>query len=187
MLTKLRTKIRALIEDFSLTDFEEFSYTISNIFTIATENITITQVLINGSPLGSGESYSYSSSTGKITITRASWNTGDKVEVDFSYNQYSDTELDEHIRGALVWMSILGYKEGDLELESTEIVPTPNNKTLDLIALITSILIKPDFVEKRLPNVSVRYPRTMTKEQQIKEIILMTNMGIGVIDTIQWD
>ena len=44
MLASLRTKIRALIEDFgNEKSFEIFSYTTSNIFTITQENITITK------------------------------------------------------------------------------------------------------------------------------------------------
>ncbi|KKM85956.1 hypothetical protein LCGC14_1283800 [marine sediment metagenome] len=186
MLTKLREKIRALIEDFSLTDFEVFEYTTSNIFTIATSNITITEVLVEGSALASGESYSYSSTTGKITVTR-SWTSGDILEVNFTFSKYSTAELNEYIRAALSWISIFGSDENDYELETTAIYPTPDNVTLDKIALIASILIKPDFIKKKLPNSEVIYPRTMTKEQQIRELILMTNIGIGIMGLIQYD
>ena len=186
MLDRLITKIRALIGDFSLTDFEVFEYTTSNIFPIATSNITITAVLINGNALASGETYSYSSTTGKITVTR-SWTSGDILEVNFTFSKYSTAELKEYIRAALSWISIFGTDENDYELESTAIYPTPDNVTLDKISLIASILIKPDFIKKKLPNSEVIYPRTLTKEQQIKELILMTNLGIGIMGLITWD
>lgn len=185
MLTKLREKVRSLIEDFSLTSFEVFEYTTSNIFPIATSNITITDVLVGGNALGSGETYSYSATTGKITVTR-SWTSGEKLQVDFSYNKYSNNELNEYIRAALIWVSNFGTDENDYELESTGIYPTPDNKTLDKISLIASILIKPDFLKKKLPNSEVVYSR-MSREQQIKELILMTNIGIGIMGLLQYD
>ncbi len=186
MLTKLRTKIRALVEDFSDTGFEIFDYTTSNIWTVAQSNITISGILINGNEPASGESYVYDSATGKITVTRASWLTTDKVEVDYAFNNYSDSELTEFIRAALVWISIYGTEESDYELETNGIYPTPDNRTLDLIALIASILIKPDFIKKKLPNLEVTYPRVKTKEQQIQELILMTDYGLGVWDVVNW-
>ena len=188
MLDKLRTKIRSLIEDFSKTSFQIHEYTTSNIWTMADSNITISKVLINGAELASGESYSYDSTTGKITVTKASaWLTTDKVEVDYALNEYSDSELTEYIRASLVWISLFGTDESDYELESTGIYPTPENRTLDLIAIIASTLINPDFIKKKLPNYEVIYPRVKTKQDQIKEIILMTDYGEGVWDVIQWD
>lgn len=186
MLEEIRTKVRALTEDFSTKGFETFEYTNSNIWTIAESNITITAVLVNGNPLESGETYSYDSSTGKITITRASWSTTDQIEVDYTYYKYSDSELDEYVRGALVWISTFD-ENSDFELESEEIYPTPDNQTIDLIALITSILIKPDFAEKRLPNLTVRYNEKQTKEKLIKETIMRFRSGMGITDILTWD
>lgn len=185
MLDKLIAKIRALIEDFENTGTEVFSYTTSNIFTIATSNITISQVLVNGNELGSGEAYSYSSTTGKITVTR-SWSANDILEVNFEFFKYSSNELKEYLRAALVWVSNFGTDENDYELESTGIYPTPSNKTLDKIALIASILILPDFLKKKLPNSEVNYSR-MSREQQIKELLLMTNIGIGIMGLLKYD
>lgn len=186
MIDKLIAKVRALIEDFENTGTEVFSYTTSNIFTIATNNITISQVLVGGNALGSGETYEYSSTTGKITVTR-SWTVGDILEVNFAYNKYSDAELKNYLTAALGWISIYAHNERDFELETTAIYPTPSNKDLDLIAIIASILIKPDFLKKKLPNSEVIYPRTMTKEQQIKEIIMQTNIGIGIMGLLEYD
>lgn len=186
MLDKLRTKIKSLIEDFSTSGFQIFEYTTSDIFTIAQSNITITNVLINGNDLASGESYAYDSTTGKITITRSSWTSGDKAEVDYTFYNYSDTELNEFIRASLVHISIHGTEEEDYELETSGIYPTPNNRTLDLVAIISSILIKPNFIKKKLPNLEVVYPTKLTKTEQIKEIIQGTDYGIGLWDVINW-
>ena len=44
--------------------------------------------------------------TNKITVTASGLASTDKIEVDFTYNSYSDNELKEYIRAALTWMSI---------------------------------------------------------------------------------
>ena len=182
MLDIIISKVRALIEDFNSSSYEVFEYTTSNIFTVAQTNITITEVLINGE---STQDYSFDYDTNKITITASGLASTDKIEVDYTYNKYSDTELKEYIRAALVWISIYSYDEGDYELESEGIYPTPSNVTVDLISLVASILIKPDHNEKRLPNLTVKYPRTITKEEAIEKLVNRFNRGIGAIDQIE--
>jgi len=185
MLTEAKTKIRALIEDIGSSSFETFTYTTTNIFTIAQENITITKVLKNGVELGSGE-YSFDSTTNKITIT-AALTSGDTIEVDYTFYKYGDTELIEFIRAALVWMSIYADCSTDYEIEENDIYPTPDNKTEDMIALVASILIKPDYSEYRLPNLTVRYPRNITKEEKIERLVRKFHRGIGEISVLEWD
>jgi hypothetical protein len=187
MLDSIKTKIRALIEDWTKSDFETFEYSSGDqIFTLSESNIvTIAQVLKNGVTLGSGE-YSYDSTTNKITIV-TSLSSGDIIEVDYTYYKYSTTELTEYIRGALVWISIKAYCATDYELEDGEIYPTPDNKTTDLIALVASILIKPDWTEYRLPNLTVVYERRIPKDQKIERLITRFNAGIGVTDILEFD
>ena len=187
MLTKVRTKIRALVEDLSKKDFEVFEYTTSSIFTLLEPNISsITGVLKNGSALGSGQ-YSYDSITNKMEIL-VSLTQGDLIEVDFDFYKYSDTELTEYVRASLVWISVFSHEsETDYEIENDEIYPTPSNKTLDLISLIGAILIKPDWSSYSLPNMTVKYPRTMPKEDRIEKLIMRFNSGIGVSDILTFD
>lgn len=182
MLDSIIAKIRALIEDFSGSSYEVFEYTTTNIFTVAQTNIAITAVLINGETT---TDYTFDSTTNKITITASGLSSGDKCEVDYTYYNYSDTELKEWIRAALVWVSIYSYDEGDYELETDGIYPTPSNETTDLIALVASILIKPDHKEKSLPNLTVKYPRTMTKEEVIQKLISRFNRGVGTVDYLE--
>ena len=185
MLTTLRTKIRALIGDFEKKGFEIFEYTTSKIFTLSESNISsILKVLKNESELGSGE-YDYDSTTNKIEIL-ASLTQTDKIEVDYIFTKYSDTELTEYIRGALVWYSIDASIGDDFELED-EIVPEPTSKQLDLIAIIASILIKPNYTTYSLPNMRVSYPGSMTKDEKIQDVISKFTSGIGVSDIITWD
>ena len=69
MLSQVRTKIRALIEDTAKSDFEAFTYTNSSVFILSESNIlSIVEVSKNSSALGSGD-YSYDSTTNKLTIT----------------------------------------------------------------------------------------------------------------------
>ena len=185
-LETLRTKIRALVMDLSKSGVETFTYTTSSIFTLAESNIsTITKVLKNGVELGTGD-YSYDSTTNKIEIT-ASLINNDIIEVDYTYYKYSDTELTEYIRASLVWLSIFDASERDFEIESNDIYPTPDNQTLDLTAIIASILIQPNWSEYRLPNLTVRYPRSLSKEEKIEKLINRFTIGIGVNDVLNFD
>jgi len=187
----IRTKVRALVEDFGETDFEIQEYEQSNIFTLAESNITaIDSVLWNGTELTSGE-YSYDSTTNKITINLSSGNSlssGDKIEVDYTFNKYSDTELTKYIIGAITWMSLFSYGEDDYEVDEDDdnIRPNPDNKTEDLISIIASILIRPNYSEYRLPNITVRYPKTMPKEERIEKIVSRFQMGLGVSEIITY-
>lgn len=187
MLSEIRTKIRALTEDLTSTKTDSFTYTISNIFPLSEDKgISILDVQINGSELESGQSYNFDSDTAQLTVEGLT--TNDIVTVKFTYYKYSDNELNDYIRSALVWMSIYSEKCKDFELENdAEIVPTPDNRTTDLMAIIASLLIKPDYSEYRLPNLTVRYPRTMTKEKRIEELMAKYDRGLGVNDIIEWD
>ena len=187
MLDVIRSKIRALIEDLAKSDVEVFTYKTSSIFTISQLNIiTIAKVLHNGSQLGSGQ-YSFDSTTNKLGVT-ASLTINDQIEVDYTYYKYSDTELTEFIRAALVWISIFAYCERDYEIESDDIIyPTPPNKDTDLIALIASILIKPDYNQYSLPNVTVRYNNKLTKEDRIQQLINRYKQGLGINDILEFD
>lgn len=182
-LETLRVKIRALITDFPKSSIETFTYTTSPIFTLAESNISnIDKVLKNNVELGSGD-YSYDSTTNKIEIT-VSLTNNDIIEVDYTYYKYSDSELTEYIRASLTWLSIFNTSWEDYELESNDIHPTADNQTLELIALIASILIQPNWSEYRLPNLTVRYPRTLSKEEKIEKLINRFTIGLGVNDIL---
>jgi hypothetical protein len=187
MLISLRKKIRSLVEDFLTSDTQVHTYINSNIFTMAENNIqSITSVLINGNPLESGENYSYSPTTKKITFAGVSFSSGDQIEVGYTYYEYSDTELDGFIRASLIWLSIYDYTEGDFELEDTGIYPTLSNKEIDMVAIIASILIKPDCTSYKLEKVSVVYPNLLPKEERIQDLISQFKVGIGAVGVIDW-
>ena len=189
-IATLREKIRALVNDMVTTEPETFTYTNSAVFTLAEDNIeSIVQVTKNGVALGSGE-YSFDSSTNELTVSPDTGDelaNGDVIIVKYTYYKYSTDELDEWIRASLVWMSVFSASETDFEMENGDIFPTPNNRTLDLICLIASILIKPDWSEYRLPTLTVRYNKRISKEDRIEKLIEKFTEGIGVMDVLEWE
>lgn len=188
MITDIIKKIRALVEDFPTREVQIFNYTISNVFTLAEPNITsIDAVLVNGTPLSGGQSYLYDSSTKKITVNGVSFLTGNKIEVDYTFNQRNDSDLTEYIRAALCWLSIFEYSNNKFELKEDIIYDTPTSGELNLIAIIASILIKPDCQSMSLPNLKVVYAKTLTKEEKIENLITQFQHGAGVSGVISVD
>jgi hypothetical protein len=81
-------------------------------------------------------------------------------------------------------------KDYELEYESGNvgnIVPTPDNRTTDLVALVASILIKPGYSQYNLPNLKVVYPEKMTKEERIEKLISKFQTGLGANYIINFD
>lgn len=182
----LKTGIRAAINDVLKTDREVFEYSSSLVFTLSEENISsITTVKKNSTTLTS-EQYSFDSDTNELTILVALIST-DKITVTYKYYKYSSTELDSYIIHALSWISILSSCEKDFEYENEIVEPTPTNKDLDLIIIIASILIKPNYSFYKTPSLTVRYPKVLSKEKKIEEVISRYNGTMGVIDVLTWD
>jgi len=193
MFSSVLTKIRAITEDWLLTGTQTFTYTTSLIFTLDELNATaVNDLTIGGAALDSGETYSYSATTHKVTVVGATPTAGDEVEVNYSYyNKNSNTVLAEYVRAALVYISI--YSEcQDYELETdgegvNNFEPTPSNKQLDMIALVAGILINPNWSEYRLPNITIKYPRTQTKETKIRKLILHLQSWDGHTELIKME
>jgi len=190
MLESIITKIRALVTDNSQSGFETFIYTTSPIFTIAQNNLTIVKVLLDGNVT---TDYTFDTVTNKITITATGLETSSVIEVDYTYFKYSNTELDGYIRSALVFLSVYSKDDNfefELEGESagdSEVVPTMDSHTGDLVSLVASILIKPSYISYKLPNLTVTYPVKMPKEERIEKLIGKFNEGIGINEVIQFD
>ena len=185
-------KTRSLIEDFGESDFQVFTYTNSSTWTLQEPNITtITQVLYNGNPLVSGQGFVFNPLNNKITVIGITFTSGDTVEVDYTFNKYSDTEMVGYLRGALTHLSIYDYSTNTYYINADNVIipdlSDPSNKTGDLIAIITSLLILPDYVHYRMPNLAINYPAHMPREDRIREIIERYKAGIGIVDIIKWN
>lgn len=186
MLSDIKNKIRALVGDIQDCNCEVFTYEGSNIFTLCADNVvSISSVSVNG--VASGISYTYDDTCNKLTINET-LNEGDVIEVVFCGTKYSDTELTSYVEASLVYISIYDdCSDEDFEIDSEEIFPTPTNKQEDLIALIASILIKPDYTQYKMGDFQVRFPGEMTKEQRIVEFIHRFRRGIGEIDVLEFE
>jgi len=187
IIAELRDKIRSLVGDFLKTDTEVFTYENSGIFTLQEENIQeVTEVTLNGSDLASGD-YTFDTSNNKLTITVSGLASGDIIEVIYTYYKYNNTEIDGYIKSALVWFSVFDASPKDFEIENEDIFPTPDNQEEDMIALIASIIIKPNYNEYRLPNLTVKYPRKFSKEEKIERLLNRWTRGLGVNDTLDFN
>jgi hypothetical protein len=130
--------------------------------------------------------YSYSASTGKITVT-GTLSAGDDLEVTYSYyTKYSDTELQGYIRAAISYLAIEKYKCFVVKPPSL-IFPTPTESEENIIAVIASILIKGDVVSYKTPEITITFERGDSKEKKIKKMIQMFSKSYGILDYIALD
>ena len=189
ILENIRTKIYSLVEDFSKRGTELFTYNTSNIFTIAEQNIVITKILHNGSVVPTNH-YSFDDTTNKITITGETLISGDVIEIDYTYNQYTVDEMNGYIRASMNWFSVFGHNGKDFEMDedNDDINPTPSTQEADLIALIASIILKPDYTSYRLPNLTVTYRKEVPKYERIEKLIAKWEQcSEGVTDVLQFN
>ncbi len=184
MVTQIIAKIRAVLQDNSLTSFESYSAS-GNSFVIAQENATaVNSVTVAGTTISSGE-YDYDISSQTVTIDSGSVATGDAVIINFSYYKYSDDELINYIKTAIIYMGDYNYNP-IFEVTSGEedIYPIPDKKEQNLIATIVGILINPDWSSYRTSSIQVVYPNKMTKDEKIEKLVSRfkrTAEGIGGI------
>ena len=188
MFQKIRNKIRNIIQDNSKSSFETFIIEDGLSLPIAQDNVlSITNVTVQGTTIGSA--YSYDSENKIVTLESGTATTNDVAVVYFTYTKYSNTELDGFILSALSYLDIFTYPTSFLaESGNTDLVPIPSIKEQNLIAMVASILIKPDFNQYQTSSVNVKYPRTMTKEKRIEDLIAKFKFSkVGITGTIDLD
>ena len=188
MVTSILRKCRALLQDSSLTTFESYSAS-GNSFVISQENATaVNSVTVAGTAISAGE-YDYDVSSQTVTIESGSVSTEDAVVIFFSYSKYSDSELINYIRTALIYMSDYNYSP-TLEVTSGEedIYPIPNLKEQNLISTIVGILINPEWSSYRTSSIQVTYPSKLTKEEKIEKLVARSKFSsAGVTGIIEID
>jgi len=168
-LTSIESTVRNLIDDNLKTFKDIFTYSTSPIFTLSESNpYSVSEAYVNSVVLSSGE-WSYDNSS-KVTLSHPDLTSGDTIEIDYSaYPNYSSTEIQSFIKASLVHISINNYK--DFIVADSIIYPEPNDKEINLIAAITSVLIDKPVKSYRLPDVTVTYAETMTFQERIRAII----------------
>ena len=187
-MTDIILRTRDLIGDNLITTGRDVfiyeSITSSKIFTLTEANITASTIVVykNG-VLWAGTNYSYSATTGKLTVT-GTLVAGDSLEVDYSYYaKYSDTELQGQIRSAISYLSVEKY--GTFAVKTDNIIfPTPTAGEENLIALIAAILIKGDLVGYRTPELIMTFERGDSKEKKIKKFVRQFKKTYGCLKYI---
>jgi len=177
-LSDITSIVRNLIEDYAKTGKDIFTYGSSNIFTLTESNVSsVTTVLVND--ISSGVSYTYSSSTNKVTVS-SSLTSGDTVEVDYSYYpNYSDTELENYVKNALVYLSISNYYTFTVDTDDDEIYPDPTEKEKNLLAMVAAIIIEPDNKNYRLPDISISVPSSsLPTDEKIRRTIAIMKKNV---------
>ncbi len=171
LIDRLIVQLRAVIVDNTKTGSQTYTAA-GRSFILSQSNIgTILSVTVDGTVL-STSAYTYNENTQEVTINAGSVVNGDAVIISFDYNKYSSTELADYLRSALVYMDVYSYlPHFDISSGDIEIYPMPLKKEQNLIVVIASILIKPDYSEYRTPTINIKYPRTMQKEDRIEQTI----------------
>jgi len=181
-------KVRDAIQDMLITTgrdcFVFEAITSSKIFTLTESNVTASTIIVykNG-VLWTGTNYSYSTTTGKLTVT-GTLIAGDSLEVDYSYYQkYSDTELQGFIRSAISYLVIEKYRCFAI-MPPDMIFPTPTSDEENLIAVVASILIKGDVIGYRTPELTISFERGDSKEKKIKKFVRQFKKTYGCLEYI---
>ncbi len=191
-MTTIIEKVRNLISDNLVTtgrdSFTFESSTSSKIFTLTESNISAATIVVykNG-VLWASSNYSYSTTTGKLTVT-GSLLAGDTLEVDYSYyTKYSDTEIQGFIKAAVSYLAVYRYQTFTVKSDNI-IFPTPVEAEENLLALIAHILIKGDVVNNyRTPELTISFEKSDNKEKKIMKIIRQFKKSFGSFIYIKLD
>jgi hypothetical protein len=138
------------------------------VFTLSESNVNSVVTVYRNDV--SNSSYTYNSTTKKVTYT-GTLTAGDTVQIDFTYYpNYSDTEIQSYIHSALVHLSNHNYEDFTVE-SGNSIYPelTPQEETL--VALIASILIEPDNKTIKLPDIRIETPNDLPTYDKIAKVI----------------
>jgi hypothetical protein len=169
-ISTIISKVRNVIQENSITDSDIFIYDASSVFRLSDENVVaISHVYKNDVELSESANWSYSSLTNRITFI-CSLTSGDVLEVEYTkYPNYSDTEITSFIKLALYHLSVNSYST--FEVNSDDINPEPEEREENLIALITGVLIKPNNITYRLPDLSISPANKYSTEDMIRQVI----------------
>jgi hypothetical protein len=167
-LTTIASIVRNLINDEEKSGTDVFVYTSSSLFTLTEKNVTaISTVLVND--IETGVTYTEDLTNCRVNVT-SSLSTEDIVQVDYTYySNYSLNELYSYIKSALVHLSTNGINT--YKISGTTLYPEPCDAEANLIALIASVIINPQNVSYRMPDISVAVPKDLSTLDKIRKIL----------------
>jgi len=168
-LTDVTDKVRNLVNDNLKSETDVFVYTgASTLFTLSEGNVdSIAEVLVNDTE--SGVTYTSSTNLVKLDIT-SNLEIDDVIEVTYNcYSNYSDSEILAYILSAFVYISTANFKS--FSIQNNNIYPAPTIPESNLIALMASVLIDPQNVSYRMPDVGVTMPKDLNTYDKISKIL----------------
>jgi len=187
-MTSTIEKLRNLIQDNLKTNGRDvFTYETtasSKIFTLTESNVSSATIVVykNGT-VWANTNYSYSTTTGKLTVT-GTLAAGDSLEILYSYYaKYSDTEMQGFIKAAISYISVERYKTFSVSSDNV-IFPSPSETEQNLIAIVGHILVKGDVISYRTPELTITFERGDSKEKKIKKFIRQCGKAYGILDYI---
>lgn len=183
-VTDITTLVRHLITDFSqsMIPGDVFTYTTSNVFTLTEQNVNaVSAVLVNDVEIGDSE-YSFDSTNNKVTVT-ASLSSGDTVEIQYTYYpNYSDTEIENYIKGAIIHLSVNNYYTFEIDTDG-DMYPDISEREKNLISFVTATLIEPENQSYRLPDITITNPKSLpTRDLISKSIAIFKHNTHGNFD-----
>ncbi len=192
--SSLITLIRVLIDDNLQTDGKTYhEYDSDTSFQLKHDLVSSATIKVykNGALLTLTTDYTYNSTTNKITIITA-LTKGDDIIITYSYyNTYSDTELQNYIKAALLEFSRRKYKKTFYMNSSDNVVTlngtNPTDEEGNLIASITAILIDPQNQTIRTPDYTISPIEKKSKSEQIDDVFNIFTRSFGVVRFLQED
>lgn len=166
-IATIEALVRCLINDEVETTADIFVYNgSSSVFTLTEASIvSVDEVMVNDTTSG----VTYSVDGVEVDVT-SSLTMDDVVEIEYSaYKQYSSTEILAYIKSALVHLSLNNIKT--YKIDSTNIYPVPTDGEANLIAMIASIIINPQNISYRMPDINVSVPKELPTLDKIRKVI----------------
>lgn len=187
MLDAIRPKVRNIINENTKTGTDVFTYDSSDIFKLGEDNVqSVSALFVNDVEYSESGNWSYSSSTNRLTLESGiSVSSGDTIEVEFTYYpNYSDAEINNYIKAALYHISVNRYKT--FQMLNDLITPEPTEEEQNLIAVVTSVLIKPDNKSYRLPDITINMPSNSMPTGKMAERIIASfkRNSHGIMDIL---
>jgi hypothetical protein len=181
-INTVTTKVRMLINDALQTSQpgDIFTYENTRVFTLTEANVVaIVKVYLNDIET---TAYDYDETTNKVTFEASlTMSIDDVVEIVYTYYaNYSDAELASYIQSSIMHLSMSDIEDWTIE-EDNVIYPEPNDREVNLIALVAAILINPQNTSIRLPDISITGAKDLSTMDKVTRLIANYKKNTGIV------